>query len=253
MGVSPNRAGEPPRVPAVVWGARGRASIPRLGMEGKDRNTAIPPTVHDRSGGAQGRQPGVPAGPVTLPSSSGPSPGPEGGTTGSPRTVPSGASTPARGDGDPPSIPAKNGGEGGVDRMKALFSEPGPRTASPPDVPSVPVSVLPGPTPYGGGLSPSSPEAPVPPQAFATAGGKGSRSESGLGVAPPQTEPTGANPAEPAGRAQSKTLRPNGLTSPPCCAPYQLAPLSTSFKIQGVTSVGCIIPTLETSKPQTLD
>ncbi len=29
--------------------------------------------------------------------------------------------------------------------MKALFSEPGPRTASPPDVPSVPVSGLPGP------------------------------------------------------------------------------------------------------------
>ena len=109
------------------WGWRDKTGAPR-----SNRRSTTGPGGGDLKGDRP--TPGVPASPRHPPVQQ----------RAEPRTVPSGASTPAGWDGDPPSIPAKNGGEGGVDRMKALFSELGQRTARPPDVPSVPVSVLPG-------------------------------------------------------------------------------------------------------------
>ncbi len=68
VGVGPDRVGEPPRVPAVLLGIRGREPIPKaiqlLGVDGKDLNAAIEQAVHNRSVGdfnGDGQTPGVPA------------------------------------------------------------------------------------------------------------------------------------------------------------------------------------------------
>ncbi len=156
MGGCPNRIGEPPRVSVVRWSARGRAPIPKaiplLGMEGKDRNATVEPAVHDRSGGdlkGDGPTPGVPAGPRNPPvqKRAEPRTGRRGGhlaPDGSVRCEHTGRM------GRPPPVHTDKERGGRGRRPEAfLFSELGPRTASPRDVPPSRYRGSQAHTPYG--------------------------------------------------------------------------------------------------------